>query len=137
MTKKSFLALLISVTYNYSYSLTCSRTPCECVCVSSEAVRSQLPPGEEVVPFLLALLNVLSPHRFLGALSELLADVEPIHARWLQFLRQYLESIQPHLRRDQVRCPSLIDIDVRCATIGGMHIPQLERLAHLDKKRIV
>ena len=104
--------------------------------MSYEAVRSQLPAGEEIVPFLLALLNVLSPHRFLGARAELLADIGPIHARWLQFLRQYLESIQPQLRREQVPCPGLIEIDVRRATIGGVHIAQLQRLADLDKERI-
>lgn len=48
-------------------------------------------PNDMLVPYLLVLLNVFSPHRFLAAPEEL-AAVTPIHARLLQCLRQYLEK---------------------------------------------
>ena len=90
-----------------------------------------------MVPLLLVLLNVFSPHRFLGQRSDLLAHIGPVHARWLQFLRQYLEKVdQSQPRREPTRCPSHIEVDVRRATIGGVHVPPLERLSDFDKERL-
>lgn len=51
-------------------------------------VKTYIP--DEMVSYLLVLLNVFSPHRFLVH-SRLLATVTPLHARLLQFLKQYLE----------------------------------------------
>ena len=56
-------------------------------------VRSHLG-DDQLAAYLLVLLNVFSPHRFLGD-AQLLAAVVPLHARLLQFLRQYLESRPP------------------------------------------
>ena len=56
-------------------------------------VRSHLG-DDQLAAYLLVLLNVFSPHRFLGD-AQILAAVVPLHARLLQFLRQYLESRTP------------------------------------------
>ena len=46
--------------------------------------------GDRLVRFLLLLVQVLAPHRFVQD-ADLLSYVVPAHARLLQFLRQYFE----------------------------------------------
>lgn len=49
--------------------------------------------GDRLVRFLLLLIQVLAPHRFVQD-ADLLTAVVPAHARLLQFLRQYFERLR-------------------------------------------
>ena len=50
--------------------------------------------GDRRLLLLLMLLNILSPHRFLSR-QNLLASIVTLHARYLQFLKQYTASFPP------------------------------------------
>lgn len=58
--------------------------------------------NDELLIYVIVLLVIFSPHRFL-AHAHLLAEVTPLHARLIEFLRQYLEGTY---LREQTHVPS-------------------------------
>ena len=102
---------------------------------------------DEVIIYMLMLLNIFSPHRFL-ANAHILAAVAPIHAKLLQFLRQYLEAVHPQQVYSSTasdRFPNECTASVTYTelvpnferfTVLGIYLPALEALSPELRQRL-
>ena len=107
---------------------------------------------DEVIIYLLMLLNIFSPHRFL-ANAHILAAVAPIHAKLLQFLRQYLEAVHPQqvysfststftasdrFPNESTASGTYTELvpDFERSTILGIYLPELEALSPELRERL-
>lgn len=91
--------------------------------------------GDRRLLLLLMLLNLLSPHRFLSR-QNLLASVITLHARYLQFLKQYTATSPPLSAEYRAAAPDfneeLLDaLDVETRAQCAIRITRTSIRAHM------